>query len=424
MQIRGLLRASVLLAAAALVVSPMTAAFAEQTEPMVSSYAWYWESQRSQPVTDPSSGADVVTIEAPNPFCPSTSAGGPPEQTGACHPGRLPVQVVNSDYETPEMISAVAFDLSLVPLGSDIKSFKATFLEADDDQSQPLNPEGHELQACVVEQFFGDGEAREYEEAPRFTCSDTDPIAKREEIEVKNEEGEKEQRFAWTFDLTPLADRWVSLDGGLPVSAIMLFPVKPKDPEPSQDAEWRVVLDGPAEPNGIMASVVYEPAEFAAPDTGTDTGTDFGSDSTGSFDTGSTDFGSTGTAPETTTPDTTTPEASDPVAIDGEQTSDLGPVESTAGGLPGYVWLAILVGLMGFSLVRSVVIESATGVRSDGVLAQIQKINADRRGTTLLEEMSSHPAGGPIAPVIAGLRKLGEGTVGLAHKLPFFRKKG
>ena len=72
------------------------AAGAAETEPAVGSYAWYWESQHSQAVTDPTSGADVATIEAPNPFCPSTSAGGTPEQAGACHPGRLPVELASA----------------------------------------------------------------------------------------------------------------------------------------------------------------------------------------------------------------------------------------------------------------------------------------------------------------------------------------
>ena len=58
---RAILRISCVLSVAALVVAPMTAAWGEEAEIAVSNYAWYWKSQQSQPVTDPTSGADVVS---------------------------------------------------------------------------------------------------------------------------------------------------------------------------------------------------------------------------------------------------------------------------------------------------------------------------------------------------------------------------
>ena len=58
--------------------------------------------------------------------------------------------------------------------------------------------------------------------------------------------------------------------------------------------------------------------------------------------------------------------------------ADDGPA---GGGLPGYAWLALLAGMIGFSLLRRAVFESATGIRPDGVLAQIQRLNAERRGS-------------------------------------------
>jgi hypothetical protein len=229
---------------------------AAETDPPVSSYAWYWETQQSQAVTDPTSGADVATIEAPNPFCPSTSAGGTPEQAGACHPGRLPVEVQGGDYETPDKLSAIAFDLALVPIGSTISKFKVSFLEATDNQSKPLNAEGKSLQACKIDEFFGDGDARQYKEVPRFGCEDSDPIAKRKAVQVKTKEG-KVERFQYTFDLTDFAEEWVK---GAPVAGIMLSPVKPKDADfdPTTDNNWRVVLDGPSEDNGVVTSLVYK----------------------------------------------------------------------------------------------------------------------------------------------------------------------
>ncbi|MFP5297750.1 MAG: hypothetical protein ACLGHL_02025 [Actinomycetota bacterium] len=423
MQYNRLLRISCMLGALALVVAPLTSAFAEEAELAVSSSAWYWKSQKSQPVTDPTSGADVVTIEAPNPFCPSTSAGGPPEQAGTCKSGRLPVQVQGGDYDEPEMISAVAFDFALIPFGSTVKSFEATFLEANDEQSEPMNAEGKQLQACLVEQFFGDGEARQYKEAPRYTCSSSDPIAERKPVKIKNEDGETEERFQWTFDLTEFAQGWA--EGTSPVAAIMLYPAEPKEADPQSDSNWRVVMVGPAEENGITTSLVYEPAEEDGlvptdPTTTTGGGFDTGSTSTTDFGSGSTDTFGTGTAPEAPAGEGT--EATEPVAVEGDQTSAAGALEDTAGSLPGYVWLAILVGLMGFSLVRSVVLEAATGIRPDGVLAQIRQINTERRGAPIAaaQEVGSSR----LAGVMEGLKKLGGSTSGLRDKLPFLKRRG
>lgn len=419
---RGLLRTLSITGIVALVAAPFALpAQADTTEVLVSNSAWYWETQKSQPITDPTSGADLVTIEAPNPFCPSTSAGGPPEQSGACKAGRLPVEVQNSDYETPDKISAVSFDFALIPIGSEVQSFTATFLEADDPQSEPFNAEDKQLQACLVEQFFGDGDGRQYKEAPRYNCEPSDPIAKRKTIKVKDEEGNKVERFAWTFDLTSHAQMWA--EGEVPVAAIMLFPVKPKNVDPSTDSNWRVVMSGAQEDNGVSTKLVYTPAELAPlPGTddalGGDTGFDTGSTSSG-FDTGGSDFGS-GTSGSTEVPDSGAEESGDTgepvVAAEGDPASEVLP---TAGGLPGYVWLALLIGLIGFSFVRQVVLESATGVRPDGVLAQIRKINSDRRGVAI-DEMTSSAGAGPS--VIEGLKGLGGKASGLLSKLPFKRK--
>jgi hypothetical protein len=396
----------------------MTVARAKSTEVFVASYAWYWESQQSQAVTDPTSGADVVTIEAANPFCPTTPAGGLPQETESCKPGRLPVEVAANDYETPEMISAVAFDLSLVPLGSEVSKFEVTFIEANDDQSQPLNPEGKELKACLVEEFFGDGEARQYKEAPRFTCSDLDPVAKRKEVKYAPPEGEKEDRFAWTFDMTSYAQSWLSLESTNPASAIMLYPVEPKEADPSTDANWRVVLVGPAEEGAIQTKVVYNPPALPEFDTDTDVSSgDFTPPTSGSDS--FTTPGSFGAPPSGTTSVPSAAPAPVDVAAPAENTSDVLPA---AGGLPGYAWLALLVGLLAFSLFRQVVLETAIGHRPDGVLAQIRKINADRRGTTLEAIFEKSPS--RFAPIVAGLRGLRGGASGVLHKLPFVRRKG
>lgn len=407
-----------------LIAAPASAA---EAEPPVSNTAWYWETQQSQKVTDPTTGADVVTIEAPNPFCPSTSVGGPPEEAGTCKEGRLPVEVQNSDYETPDKISAVAFDLSLIPIGSEVKKMTVKFLEADDEQSEPLNAEGKQIQACFVNEFFGGGDARQYKEAPRFSCSQTDPVATRKQVTIENEEGEEVDRFQYTFDLTPYAIKWV--EEGKLQSSVMLYPVRPQeaDFDPATDSNWRVVMAGPAATNGVITKITYTPAELPGFDTpgdpfGGSTGGDLSSGgsfgSTGSdFSTGSTDTGTTPT--DTTAGDPAasegTPEALENLAV--EETSD-----TTQGGLPGYVWLALLAGMIGFSLVRQVVLEQTAGIRPDGVLAQIRRINENRRGAPI--ESAVEASSSRFNDVVQGLAQLGEKTTGYLSKFKLPFRKG
>lgn len=426
---KNTIRTLAMTAAIAVLALPVTAAVAAQAEPAVSSSAWYWKSQSSQAVTDPTSGADVAVIEAPNPFCPGTPGLGSVPEPG-CKSGRLPIEVRNGDYEEPEMVSAVGFDLSLVPFGSEVKKFTVTFLEANDAQSAPANAEGKSLQACFVTDFFGDGEAREYKERPSFECAETDPQAKRKATMVKNEDGEEEERFEFTFDLTPFAETWIG--EGTPVTAILLYPVKPgeEDFNGATDNNFRTVLTGPAEPEGVKTSLSFTPAEiegFPAPPPAApiDDGFDDGGSS---FDSGTSDFGSpasssgdlgSGTAPGGEVSGDAPAEAAPPIDTpDALAASD--ELDPTAGGLPGYVYLALLAGLIGFSLVRSTVVEAATGIRPDGVLSQIRRLNIDRRGAPI--EATTTATGGRWDPLKDGFKQLGTNATGLIHKLPFKRK--
>ncbi|MGH2700123.1 MAG: hypothetical protein ACRDJL_13135, partial [Actinomycetota bacterium] len=79
----------------------------------------------------------------------------------------------------------------------------------------------------------------------------------------------------------------------------------------------------------------------------------------------------------------------------------------------GYVWLGLLAALIGFSAVRSVVFEGRGGVRPNGVLAQIHKLNRQRSGAP------SVPADpGPLAPLLEGLSSLRARVRSVAAKLP------
>lgn len=368
---------------------------AKTAQPTVTARAWYWEEAESSEQTLPD--GSKVTVDTPNPFCPGIPGQlGNPEQT--CAEGRLPIEIQNGDYETPNKMSAVNFDLSLVPVGSKVSKFTVTFMEAksgcydssDEDenpnwceQTEPVNIDGRELQACRIDALFGEGDARPYNEAPRYTCSKTDPVAKRKEV-TKGDQTD----HVWTFDLTAFAQEWVK--EFTTNTSIMLVGKEPQGGGGGPDDSWRVVLMGPKAPQGkvgIDAEIVFDPAKLEPPagftdPTGTSTtggvstgtGTVPSSSSTGSFSTGGSDLGGgtvggTGTA---TSPTEAGDDAAPPVVAAG--------AEQTPQGLPGYVWLAILAGLIGWSLFRSVVLENAKGIRPDGVLAQIQRINSQNGG--------------------------------------------
>lgn len=423
-----------------------TAAFAKRTKPAVSSHAWYWVEQQSQTVPDPG-GGDAANLELENPFCPSVP-GDLGNVPNACREGRMPVEVVGGDYKKPDKISAMAWDFSTILPGSTVKKFTVTMQEASDAQSQPVNADGHQIKACILGEFFGDGDAREYKQAPKFKCTSTSPVAKRKQVPPAKT-GDS-PTFEWTFDLTKFAQVWVK--GKSPVDGVMFLPVKPKKPSSTDNSDWRVVFTGPHDKGGITTLLEYSPPKPAVdtptptptddgngnggtsntggggggggsgasvpPATGTD-GTDYSS-GTGAVSTGggTTTFspsGDTGTVSTGgTAPTDNTPQAPQ-AAPDAQAAADTKPVPIES--FPAYVWLAILAGLVGFSLVRRTVMETATGSRPDGVLAQIRQMNAARRGTESAAVASSGPSGGIF-------KSIGNGTRGLVRKLPGLKGKG
>ena len=391
-------------------VAPLAPAAAEVEEPLVTTYAWYWEPQTQRSVTDPTSGADVVTVGPGNAqFCPGVEGAANPEQT--CKPGRLPIEVAGGDYKTPDKISATAFDLSIAPMGSEVNEFTVTYLEANDEQSQPYNAEGKQLQACLINKIFGGGDARRYNEAPKYSCPKDPILGKRTKVEAVKDDPPID-RFEWTFDLTAPAKAWVKK--GSFATGVMILPVEPKNPGPG-DANWRVVFQGSEDINGVETKLDFIPAKLPNPVGGSGGGGGSGGDlDSAGADLGGGDLSST----SADVSDSTAPEAiaSEAEPVDAEESrSDLASdaIPAVPGGLPPYVWLALLSGLVGFSAVRSVIFENQTGVRPNGVLAQIHKLNRQRRG-------DADPATtevGPLAPVMEGLRSLKAGVEGLAAKL-------
>jgi hypothetical protein len=423
--IRRLFAAGLVAGLSLALLAPAGAARAKTVKPGTMSAAWYWEEQRRQTVQDPD-GTDAATLEFPNPFCPGAPGNlGAPDAT--CRAGRLPVEVRGGDYKSPNMISALGLDLMAAPIGSKVKKFTVTLKEASDEQSKPVNVEGKKVQACPVTEFFGDGEARLYKEAPKFKCSKSDPMGTRKKVPGKKG---SDPTFEWTFNLTGFAKKWVAK--GSPVTAVMFMPVEPKNPGPG-DREWRVVFTGAAKPEekGVRSILVFEPAEFEDPLAGldfSDTGSSGGGSSGGFGSTGGFEFGGDGSsasslpAGKASTGGSTAPRDEPANTTDDAANAAAEAAQPPAPiGVPWYMWLAILVGIAGFTLVRNFVLESATGVRPNGVLAQIKRINADRRGSAATLAESS-----PVTAAWSGLmdagRRFGGGVRSLAGKIGLGRK--
>lgn len=399
MRLGRILASGVLLGSALSFSVPASPASAKSVKPLVSTWAWYWEEADSRDVELP---AGTVTGDTNNEFCPQVPGGGlgnAAEET--CAEGRLPVRIKGGDYSKPNQTSAVIFDtLTTIPLESKVNKFTATFLEAkagcvdsktsptgkECEQTDPVNVEGHELQACMVTQIFGEGSARPYKEVPDHKCSKSDPIAKRKKIKVKGED-----RFEWTFNLKGFAQKWA--DGDVLSTGILLTGAEPKNTGP-QDS-WRVVLSGPLEKDGVKVQAEITPPPPLDLDPTTPPTTPGDDDTFVPGTDGTPDIpgtpGTDGTDPTTTSTDTGTGDTPTAATEPGEAKAPVDAVEEppneqaaadapVGGGLPGYAWLALLAGIAGFSLLRRAVLETQSGIRPDGVLAQIQKLNAQRRG--------------------------------------------
>jgi hypothetical protein len=271
-------------------------------------------------------------------------------------------------------------------------------------------------------EIIGDAEARPYKEVPRYTCSEDDPVAERKEVPaiLENPDDPAEDAdgvdHVWTFDLTPFAQEWAKK---FTVSTAIMITGQPPAEESAQDT-WRVVLAGAKAFKGIRTKLVYEPADISTvppPGTTTGTGTSTGvgtttttGSSSGFLPSGGTS--TTGAVPGGTTGGVPAPGASPSAPAGG---TELAGDALEPQGMPGYVLLALLAGLIGFLMVRQVVIESTTGIRPDGVLAKIHALNAERRGVQADDIAASGGFGQMLSSV-------GSTIAAPFKKLPFFRK--
>lgn len=433
---RFALACSVALIAASIVTFAPPALAAPQTaEPALLNLGWWWKDAESR---EENIGGNTVEISTPSPFCPAIP-GSLGEVPGACATGRFPVEIRGGDYEEPHMLSGLGFDLSYLTPGSEVFKFELKLLEAESgcydgndqgDECTPATSEGDHVEntdpvgpvddrgvkACLLTQVFGDADGRPYREVPNYECSDGAPIATRKEIKTVDPETDNDEvDHIWTFDLTAYAQEWAQ--AFTVATNIMLVGAPAQDGEPgdTQDS-WRVVFAGPRAEKGIRAKLVYEPGEIAAPPPPPPPGGTGGFTGTGttSFGGGTTTGPSFGGTTGTETGGDTGGEEPAPAASPGLETAgaEVPPIE----GMPAYMWLALLAGIVGFAMVRQVVIESATGIRPNGVLARIHALNAERRGLDAAAAAVAGPS--PLAGFATVGRAIGERFSSLISKLP------
>jgi len=414
-------------------LTPAPALAAQQTaEPAVLTIGWWWKDAQTE---EADIQGNKVVIDTPSPFCPA-APGSLGEVPGACARGAFPVEIRGGEYEEPNMLSGLGFDLSVVTPGSTVSKFTVTLLESESgchdgpdegDECSPGSPtaegdyfqntdpigpvDDRQIQACLLTQIFGDAEARPYNEVPNYECSSTDPIAERKQIKAVDKDDDDGFDHVWTFDLTAFAQQWAET---FTVStSIMLVGKQPK--ETNDQDTWRVVFAGPREEKGIRTKLVYEPGEIVLPlPPPPPPGTTGFTGSTG----GSSFTGGTGTdlgAP--TDPGTGAVPGSEPSPGADTSLEELAAELPQPETMPAYVWLALIAGLIAFSLFRQAVVESTSGIRSDGVLAKIHALNAERRG------LDAASVEGPTA--LSGFavvgRSIGHAFTSLASKLPFRR---
>ena len=131
------------------------------------------------------------------------------------------------------------------------------------EQTDPINVDGHAVQACIVPEIFGDAEGSPYKEVPSYECSDSDPVGERKEVKAVDELDADGLDHVWTFDLTEFARGWA--EEFTVATNVMLTGAVPE--ETGEQDSWRVIFAGPKAERGIKTKLVYEPGEIALPPT-------------------------------------------------------------------------------------------------------------------------------------------------------------
>ena len=104
-----------------LTLMPVAAGAAQQTaEPAVLNLGWWWEEAQ----TDESRHQwEQGRRRHHKPFLPAAPGNRLGAIAGACAEGVLPVEIIGGDYETPNKLAALSFDLSYLTPGSEVFRF-------------------------------------------------------------------------------------------------------------------------------------------------------------------------------------------------------------------------------------------------------------------------------------------------------------
>jgi hypothetical protein len=378
-------------------------------EPGTDISSWYWSRQVDEEVTTP--------VDLPPPIPPAS------QRVRLPSPQRPDTIAVALNQGEPEKMSAVKFELLErgVTDGSKINELLLFIEESIDRNEQPsISPDTAKIQACQINDFLPQGENEQFEDAPTFSDADCaegtrDAVAGATPV--------------WTFDLTKIAQVWGkrSFDN----NGVMLVPVA------EGGGTWQVNLKVPRKENPAEEGDQYEltknrafitidfipgePEEIEEIEVPADTST-LPSGGTVGGSTIPTSSGSPLISPSTdlTGGSTGIPGAEEiaPVPAPTEQAGFAIPQEQGP-RMPAYVWLAIPLGLLALSAVRSVILEPVGGPRPDGVISAIRRRNAERRGVTLAQG-----AGGFLAGLTGGIKR-GTGSIGkaLSGATRFVRRK-
>ena len=356
--------------------------------------SWYWTQQRDEEVTTPDGVPPPLPTCVPAPPPVGTVCEAPPvaNRTRLPNAYRADTLPVTMNRGEKERKAAIKFDLLErgVTEGSKIKklvlSIEEKPLEPPCSQTSrnceppQQRPETAKIQACRITEFLVAGENEEWKDAPKVEEKDC--------VDGTREAGPP---VVWTFDLTKMADPWaknpfenygVMLQGTGTDSWEVQFKVPRKDTPAEEGDQYELTKNRsfitidyiPGKPPKIP-EVPEVPEAPAAEDPGAST-----TGTSSAFTTA----GTPAIPPSTDFTGEDIPGAEPPAPpAPTEQAGFFAPQESGP-RMPAYVWLAIPLGLLALSAVRSVVLEPVGGPRPDGVIAAIRRRNAERRGGALM----------------------------------------
>jgi hypothetical protein len=322
--------------------------------------AWYWSSNEDIRGCTP----EGLPSQIPG-LCPSANL----TPASPISPGHLGVSMKAGQSD---MRAYMLFDLSSIPLGSTVGSMVVTFTVSRSDPSntehttehtsnplgspdqQPkapatMNDSGARIDACLV--TVGWGEAEGAPPADRNADDPTTPVPTEPDAHGGIDKGTcvhgKNNTTTWTFDITPMAKKWVS--GAVFNNGFALLPVG------GTVDTWTVELHG-----AYYANAVQNPATG---ETSSQVFVGHAEEAKARLDYIAAAVQVPVTVPAAVPPSLSsgpslvsapTPPASVPPAPAPPTPQAPQPVAQSGGSTPWYVWLVLPLGLFGFVTVSRV----------------------------------------------------------------------